>query len=331
MHTFTCGFDMPEGAKEQELDFDERPESRVLAELLRTRHHERVLGSEAMAPALPRVVWRLDEPRVGISYQVLYTAEMISRFVTVVLSGVGGDELFAGYPWRYEKALGLDNEAFERAYYEAWIRFITDDDKKKFFSPRVIRETGDFSTFDSFRNVMRRAGTVEPLNRALYFDFKTFMNGLLLVDDKLSMAYSIEARVPFLDNELVDYVRRMPPEYKLRSRDGKIVLRQAMRGLLPDETLQRKKQGFTPPDQTRYKQENLRRYIRDLILGPRARARDYFQPAYLETILDQHLNDKENHRFLIWSLMCFEWWNRLFVDRDPLPEEDIMPYEGAPS
>lgn len=324
IHTFTCGFAIPEGASHLEQYFDERPESRLLARLLRTDHHERELGPEAMAPALPHVVWYLDEPRVGISYQVLYTAEMISRYVTVVLSGVGGDELFAGYPWRYEKVLGLGDDGFERAYYRDSIRFLTDEDKKEFFAPRVTQAVGDFSTFDSFRSILRQADGADPLHRALYFDFKTFMNGLLLVDDKLSMAHSIEARVPFLDNELVDYVSRIPAEFKLGAGDGKVVLRRAMRGLLPDETLLRRKQGFTPPDQSWYKQRAIG-YIRDLILSPRALERDYFQPAYLEKILDDHLNDRRNNRFLIWSLMCFEWWNRLFVDREPLPELGSMP------
>jgi asparagine synthase (glutamine-hydrolysing) len=91
-----------------------------------------------------------------------------------------------------------------------------------------------------------------------------------------------------------------------------------MRGLVPDETISRRKQGFTPPDQTWYKGESLA-YIRELILGSRAVNRGYFQPAGLEKLLDDHLNDRRNNRFLIWSLMCFEWWNRLFVDREPLP------------
>jgi asparagine synthase (glutamine-hydrolysing) len=254
---------------------------------------------------------------------------MIRRHVTVVLSGVGGDELFAGYPWRYEPVLGLDGAAFEAEYYRHWIRFLTDEEKREFFSPEMSRMLGDFSTFDSFRAALGDGVGYDPLQRALYFDFKTFLNGLLLVDDKLAMAHSVEGRVPFLENDLVETVARIPSEFKLDKGQSKIVLKKAMRGLLPDETLARRKQGFTPPDQSWYKQ-SASGYVRDLILSPRAVSRGYFRPSYLERIVDDHLNDRRNNRFLIWSLMSFEWWNRLFVDREPLPEDETGDISKAP-
>jgi asparagine synthase (glutamine-hydrolysing) len=318
MHTFTCGFDLPKNPNDLERYFDERDESHALARLFGTVHHELELGPDAMLPALPRVVWHLDEPRVGISYQVYYTAEMVRRYVTVVLSGVGGDELFAGYPWRYERVLESSNGSFETDYYKSWIRLLTDEERQALFTPEIHRALGDFSTFDSFRSVLRRANGFDPLHKALYFDFKTFLNGLLLVDDKLAMAHSVEGRVPFLDNDLVETAVRIPSQFKLRAGESKIVLKEAMRGLLPEATLHRRKQGFTPPDQSWYKESV--NQIRDLILSPSAVERGYFQPSYIKKILDDHLNDRRNHRFLIWSLMSFEWWNRLFVDREPLPE-----------
>ena len=322
MHTFTCGFDLPQQASNLEQFFDERQESHHLAALFHTLHHELVLGPEAMAPVLPSVVWHLDEPRVGISYQVYHMAEVIRRHVTVVLSGVGGDELFAGYPWRYQAINGLPLEQFDRAYYQHWIRFLSDDEKRKLFTDKVNQELSGFSTFDSYCQVMNSAeASWSALHRALYFDFKTFLNGLLLVDDKLSMAHSVEARVPFLDNDLVDYAARIPARFKLDGGQGKLVLREAMRGLLPDETINRRKQGFTPPDRTWYKQSSWD-FIRQLILSERALERGYFRPTYLEKILDDHLHDRCNNRFLIWSLMCFEWWNRLFIDGDSVPPRE---------
>jgi asparagine synthase (glutamine-hydrolysing) len=321
MHTFTCGFDLPEDVTELEQHFDERNESHELARYLGTVHHELELGADRMATALPQVVWHLDEPRVGISYQVYYTAEMIRRHVTVVLSGVGGDELFAGYPWRYESILGVQPDRFEPEYYNLWIRFLSDDEKKKLFTSELSRALGDFSTFDSFRAALNSSADYDPLHRALYFDFKTFLNGLLIVDDKLSMAHSVEARVPFLDNDLVETVRRIPSQYKLRDGESKAVLKRAMRGLLPGETLQRRKQGFTPPDQSWYKAAQ--QYIESLILSERAVDRGYFEPAYLRKVLDDHFSDRRNNRFLIWSLMCFEWWNRLFIDREDLPPRPL--------
>jgi asparagine synthase (glutamine-hydrolysing) len=323
MHTFTCGFDLPEDASDLELHFDEREDSHRLARQFGTIHHELELGADAMAPSLPYVVWHLDEPRVGISYQVYYTAEMIRGYVTVVLSGVGGDELFGGYPWRYEPVLGLKDTDFDMAYYRQWIRLLDDEGKHLLFSEEINRALGDYTSFDSFQGALGKNHHYDPLHRALYLDFKTFLNGLLLVDDKLAMAHSMEGRVPFLDNDLVDVVTRIPSHFKLRPGESKIVLKEAMRGLLPEGTLARRKQGFTPPDQSWYKR-NGSNHIRKLIMGPRALERGYFQPAYLEKILDDHLNDRRNNRFLIWSLMCFEWWNRLFVDRDSLPEPVSM-------
>lgn len=322
MHTFTCGFDVPRDASDLERFFDEREESRELARYLGTVHHELELGPDALAPALPLVVWHLDEPRVGISYQVYYTAELIRRHVTVVLSGVGGDELFAGYPWRYEPLLHLQGEPFLQAAYHHWMRFLTDEEKRDLFTDEVNRALGDFSTYESFRQAMNGAKGADPLHQALYYDFKTFLNGLLVVDDKLSMAHSVEARVPFLDNDLAEYAARMPSELKYADGQGKVVLRRAMEGLLPEETIYRRKQGFTPPDRSWYKGPNLH-YVQDLILGRRALERGYFQPKALRRILDDHLHNRRDHRFLLWSLMCFEWWNRLFVDREPMPERPV--------
>ena len=314
LHTFTCGFDLPEGASGLERYFDERREARHLSEIIGTAHHELEIGPDAMRAIFPKVVWHLDEPRVGISYQVYAMAELIGKYVTVVLSGVGGDELFAGYPWRYGPVAAWDTDDFNDRYYRMWIRFLDDAEKKTLFSDAVNRQLTGFSTADAFDGVMRGfTGEKDPLNMALYFDFKTFLNGLLIVDDKLSMAHSLEARVPFLDNELVAYVSRIPPKFKFSGGSGKIVLKAAMKGLLPEETLNRRKQGFTPPDQTWYKGGTLD-YIRELIQGPRALERDYFRPAAIEAIIDDHLAGRRNHRFLIWSLMAFEWWNRLFVD-----------------
>ncbi len=322
MHTFTCGFVLPEGHSDLEQYFDERDESHRLSRHLETVHHELELGPDAMIPALPTVVWHLDEPRVGISYQVYYTAEMIRRFVTVVLSGVGGDELFAGYPWRYDPVVHLDRARFAERYYQLCCRLLSDQERTELFSDEMHAALGDFAPFDTFRTELNEVEAPDPLHLALGFDFRTFLHGLLIVDDKLSMAHSVEARVPFLDNDLVDYVAQMPPELKLSNGQGKVVLRKAMAGLLPDDVLARRKQGFTPPDRTWYKYYNWR-YIEELLLGPRALGRGYFRPSALRRLLDDHLQDRRDHRFLIWSLMCFEWWNRLFMDRQPVSDAEV--------
>jgi len=323
-HTFTCGFDTSQVSEEEKF-FDERVEAEQLARLLDTRHFERHLFSGDMVRVLPRIVWHLEDFRVGISYQVYYISELISRYVTVVLSGVGGDEFFAGYPWRYDPILDLrDRQDFAQAYYRLWIRFLDDEGKKKFFTDRLNRELGDFSTFESFRAVLDKDRSGAPLNRAMYFDAKTFLNGLFIVEDKLSMAHSIETRVPFLDNDFIDFTLAIPPAYKLRNGEIKYILKRAMRKLLPAETLTRRKQGFTPPDKSWYQKETLS-YVRGLLLSKRAGERDFFRPDRVEEIIEEHCSGRRNHRFLIWSLICFELWNRIFIEGESI---DALEEEG---
>ena len=323
-HTFTCGFDTS-GVAEPERNFDERVEAELLAKTLDTQHHERHIYNGEMTRVLPKVVWHLEDFRVGISYQNYAINELISKYVTVVLSGVGGDELFAGYPWRYQpimdKKIGPE---FDRAYYDTWVRILDDDQKRKLFSGEVNQALSGYSSFDRFNEVLEGDRSDHPLHRALYFDAKTFLHGLFVVEDKLSMAHSVESRVPFMDNELVEFVLKMPASMKLNASSVKHVLRESMRGLLPPEALSRKKQGFTPPDQSWYRKETAD-YINDLILGDRARDRGYFQPGYVEKLFADHTSGRGNHRFLLWSLMCFEWWNRTFVDGDPVPETAPLP------
>jgi asparagine synthase (glutamine-hydrolysing) len=252
------------------------------------------------------------------------------QFVTVVLSGVGGDELFGGYPWRYEPLMALDEKNFETGYYQLWNRLLGDGERFALFTPALKRRIGDFSPFESFRKVLEPVRQNEIMDRALYFEFKTFLNALLMVDDKLSMAHALEARVPFLDNEVVDYARRIPWQYKFQPGQSKRVLREAMKGLLPDPTLQRRKQGFTPPDRTWYSGP-LKQYVAETMTGPRALERGYFEPVALQKISEEHFSGRRDHRFLIWSLMEFEWWNRLFVDRERLPQETGRPFLQAAS
>ncbi|MBW2307188.1 MAG: asparagine synthase (glutamine-hydrolyzing) [Deltaproteobacteria bacterium] len=330
LHTFTCGFDLSSGVTRMESFFDEREESRTLARYLDTDHHELVLRPGDMQPVLPLVVWHLDEPRVGISYQVWYTARLIKQYVTVVLSGVGGDESYAGYPWRYRHILDVhDTETFDRLYYKCWIRFLDDEEKRRLFTDEVNRAISGFSTFDSYREVMQGTRARHPLNRALYFDAKTFLNGLFMVDDKLSMAHSVESRVPFTDNALIDFSLRVPPWWKMRDNgegaDFKILLKEAMRPLLPEETLVRKKQGFTPPDRSWFLLPDTWSYLRGMLLSKRATERGYFKRSGIERILEEHASGKRNHRFLIWSLVCFEWWNRLFVDGETATNVESTP------
>jgi asparagine synthase (glutamine-hydrolysing) len=327
LHTFTAGFDLS-GVEGDERLFDERLVSRELANHLQTRHHEMMISPDAMPACLPQMVWHLDDFRAGISYQNYLVSRMVAQHVTVVMSGVGGDELFAGYPWRYEPMLSFDSgnsPAFADQYYQSWTRLLSEEEKQSLFTPDLWRHLEGFSTRDSFKRVLKGCKAEHPLDKAMCFDMKTFLHGLLVVEDRLSMAHSVESRVPFLDNRLVDLGLTLPAETKLkRLADGqtasKWILREALRGLLPEEVLTRRKQGFTPPDATWYRGQT-RRYIEDLLLSDQALQRGLFRPDTLRGLLESHFNGQRNHRFVIWSLMCLEWWHRLLID----PSEPAIP------
>ena len=160
------------------------------------------------------------------------------------------------------------------------------------------------------------------------------MPGLLLVGDKLAMASGLEERFPFLDNELVDFAQKIPVKHKLGNLalmkkidenqlgskknaysefdDGKSVLRKAMKDILPERIVNRKKQGFSAPDESWYRGENAS-YVKELLLGKNIACHEFIQPSFIEKIIYEHCEKRINHRLLLWSLMNFEWWCRLFL------------------
>jgi asparagine synthase (glutamine-hydrolysing) len=321
LQTFNCGFDIPENADQYEQYFDESSYARLIASQLDVQHHELRINHQDNFPVMAHVAWHLDEPRVGISYQNYHLAQFIHGNVTVVLGGAGGDEFFGGYDWRYKAIADCPNlDAFKPRYYQQWTRFLTDEQKHDwFFSAESNRALAGFSTYDSFLHEAKNITGRDPLSWALYFDTKTFLHGLLVVGDKLGMSASLEERVPLLDHDLVDFALRLPSEWKLRGGQGKYMLRNVMREFVPEEIAKARKQGFTPPDATWYRSV-LKPDVTGLLLDERTLSRGIFQPAGIQRILDEHFSQATNHRFLIWSLMIFEWWNRLFIDGDPLPE-----------
>jgi asparagine synthase (glutamine-hydrolysing) len=231
------------------------------------------------------------------------------------MAGTGGDELFAGYPWRYARIHGAQNRAdFLDAYYEYWCRLVPDADRCEAFTDEVWSAAGQTNTRERFERVTAHLDpALDPVDQALYFEQRTFLHGLLVVEDKMSMAHSMEARVPFLDNELVDFALRVPAQVRAGSDEGKVLLREAARHFLPDVLVRKRKQGFSPPDQTWYRGRNLS-YVRDVLLDPTSLGRGIFRPSFVERVIREHAEARVDHRLMIWSLLCLEWWQRLFVD-----------------
>jgi len=317
IHTFTVGFDLAD-ASPLELGMDERMDAEIVARESGTEHYEAVLHAGDVARVLPSLVWHLEDLRAGTCYQNYYVSRLASRFVKVVLAGTGGDELFAGYPWRYDllSAIGAGG-SFDDIYYNYWSRLVKDEAKPDLFTADAWSSARDVNVRERFDQVTEGLpSSVAPIDRALYFEQRTFLHGLLVVDDKLSMAHGLEARVPFLDNDLVDLAQRIPGAVKNSSPEGKRLLREASAFFLPAKLVAKRKQGFSPPDRSWYQGRNLR-YIREVLLDASTLSRGIFKPAFSERCIREHAEGVADHRLMIWSLLSVEWWQRLFVDGSP--------------
>ncbi len=222
LKSFTCGFDLS-SASGIELAFDERVKAEAMSARFKTEHYEMVLKAGDMERALPKLAWHLEEPRVGQSYPNFYAAKLASKFVKVVLSGAGGDELFGGYPWRYYRgAVSSDFEHYVEQYYGFWQRLVDDEQMPELVRADLGRRQRTCRRGHLPQRVPRTTPTSSArpedyINHSLYFEAKTFLHGLLVVEDKLSMAHGLETRVPFLDNDLVDFAMRCPVGLKLNN------------------------------------------------------------------------------------------------------------------
>ena len=342
LSTFTCGFDMNE-VTGREANFDERRDAELMANHLKTEQFEQVMNAGDIRWSLPKLVYHLEDLRVGMSYPNYYIARLASKFVKVCLQGTGGDELFGGYPWRYYKVFdSLSQEDFFDQYYDFWQRLVPKEEKEALFSQNVLNQID----LDAPRKVFERVFTFndklkydtpqDHINNSLYFEIKTFLPGLFLVGDKLAMAHGLEERFPFMDNDLVDFAMQVPVEHKLgdlkkeinkidenveskkkayrEHDDGKNVLRKAMQDYIPEQILNRKKQGFSAPDENWYRGENAD-YIKEILLHSDTLCTEYINKDFIKKIVNEHLNEGINHRLLIWSFLNFEWWCRIFLNK----------------
>lgn len=337
MQTFTAGFELSK-TEGIEATFDERRAAELMAYSHKTEHYEQVINSGDISWSLPRVVWHLEDLRLGMSYPNYYIARLASKFVKVCLSGAGGDELFGGYPWRYYRVFrSLDKQNFLENYYNFWQRLTTADEREKLFRGGG---GGRREMFDVFSGVFASEKGVhfetpeDQISASLYFECRTFLSGLLLVGDKLSMASGLEERFPFLDNALVDFAMRLPVRAKLADLEhmlqidedavkkkllaqdafsgGKSCLRQAMAQILPREVMERRKQGFSSPEASWYRGENAA-YVRDTLESRDLACAEFLDPGFIRRTVDEHMSGKANHRLLIWSFLSFEQWCQTFL------------------
>jgi asparagine synthase (glutamine-hydrolysing) len=333
--------------------------SREVAQAIGADAHEVVIGADEFFGALPRLLWHEDEPIAHPSSVPLYfVSSLAGRHVKVVLTGEGSDELLAGYG-RYPRALlnwqlgGL----YERAMPDlarTWIanRLVPRlPQRLRRYAGRsflAMPHTVDATFFDNFAAVplreqrslltgaLRQRATANAaysatrqhfdehpsadlLSRVLYADLKTYLVELLMKQDQMSMAASIESRVPFLDHHLVELVATMPREWKLSGWTTKRVLREAARDLLPRSVLERPKMGFPVPFGL-WARGAWHETIRDVLLDPRTRGRGITEPRAVQALLDAHLSGRRDAGEILWSLLNLELWYRTSIDGDGIQQ-----------
>jgi asparagine synthase (glutamine-hydrolysing) len=336
--TFSIGFD--------ESRFNELPHARRVAEHLGTEHHEFVVRPDAL-DILDRLIWHFDEPFADSSaIPTWYVSEMARRHVTVVLSGDGGDELFGGYDrylphprvatfdrlapgigravaaatWR---ALphGVRGKNFLRhvardpqGRYLDSVAMYHADERRSLLSHDVQRSLGDWDAERHFRAPFERLGNLPFAAQMMAFDFETYLpEDCLTKVDRMSMAHSIESRVPLLDHLVVEFAARLPTSLKIQQDRRKHLLKQLAFKLVPREILDRPKQGFGVPIGHWFK-GSLRDVFGDVLGSPEARQRGYFDAAFVDRILAEHLSGKRDHALRLWQLLVFELWHRQYID-----------------
>ena len=342
IRTFSIGFD--------EADFDELRFARQVAARYGTDHYELVVKPNALE-VLPKLAWHFDEPFADSSAIPTYYVSKITReHVTVALSGDGGDENFAGYR-RYAHALGL-HERFDQGPgqlarpllrlasrllpvgapgqamagmlgagpLERYLRLVTYQRRetlRRLLSDELVdlaRSGPDLAPFSRLASAGAAPDYVSTLQG---IDMATYLpDDILAKVDRMSMAVSLESRVPLLDHRLMEFVATIPSTLKLRNGSGKYLLQRAMAQDLPGEILTRKKMGFGVPLGAWFRRE-LRDMTRDVLLGPRACQRAIFRASEVEKLLATHDAGRRDCSARLWSLICFELWMQQWVDRAP--------------
>jgi asparagine synthase (glutamine-hydrolysing) len=333
LRTFSVGFDEPE--------YNELPFARPVAERYQTEHHELVVKPEDVPEDLPRLIAFRDEPVAEPTDVALYRiSRLASRSVKVVLAGEGGDELFAGYPkyafdrlaglvsllpaglaravarwlpYRQRRAsialeaLSIRDEAERSA---TWFASFTREERQALFAPEFLAQVDTAHPARVLQGYLDKTRLRSALKRMLYADQKVWLpDNLLLRGDQMTMAASIEERVPFLDHKLVELAARIPSRLLTAGFRTKALLKKALRSRLPKEVLHRRKVGFAVPVGPWFRKP-LRSFVADLLLSSDARTLHYFDRVNRERFVREHFDGVRDRQKQLWALVNFELWQR---------------------
>lgn len=339
--TFSIGFN--------EDSYDELKYARLTAKKFGTDHHE-FLVTPDICDVVDQLAWHFDEPFADSSAIPTYVVSKLAReHVKVVLTGDGGDELFAGYSRyvterqrsKFDRIPGLiksglmdplsrylPHGAWGRNYlhnvsldpisrYLDNVSVFTGLNKGSLYTADFSDQLRDSNHLTSyFRELSDNVRSDAGLDSLLYIDSKTYLPGDILTKvDRMSMAVSLEARVPLLDHKLIEFVTSIPASMKLAGLETKHLFKQAIADLVPAEVVNRPKQGFGVPIQQWINQQ-LRERIRDTLSDPRTLQRGYVTRSHVELLLDEHERGRRDHAMALWALLMLELWHRQYVDRN---------------
>lgn len=342
------------GAFQEGTQFDETGYAKEVADFVGAEYHEIYVPGQELADILPRLMYFMDEPAAGPGLvPQYYVSRLAARHVKVVLGGQGGDELFIGYArylvaylerclfgaiyetaHRSRFAVTLESivpnlpilQAYAPMLQDLWSKGLFDSPDRRYFK-LINRSEGmagffsadlvhtDYSPFAAYQSIFNREGLHSLINRITYFDLKGQLPALLHVEDRTSMAASIESRVPLLDHRIVEFMASIPPNIKFAGGRMKHLFKEAVKNLLPPAIINRKdKMGFPVPF-SQWTKGVAKEFVRTTLLSDRARQRGIYNVAEVENAVD---NEKEFGR-VVWGLLCLELWFRIFIDGDLKP------------
>lgn len=342
--TFSIGF--------PERDYSELKYSRNIAKRFNTEHHEFIVEPKAME-ILPLLVERYGEPYADSScIPTYYLSQQTKQAVTVALNGDGGDELFAGYE-RYQAMLAaemyqrmpkvaqkiissfanllpdsvnpknrlrrikrfLDGATLPSPQrYIRWVGIFDDALKRNLYSEDFSRATSQANPQKFTEPFLNSSNGLSLIDSLLCTDTMTYLpNDLLVKVDITSMANSLEARSPFLDHKLMEFVAKLPAEYKMRRFLKKYILKKAVSDLIPQENIHRKKMGFGVPVGEWFR-DDLKGFLREMLFSKTSLGREYFKPAVIKKMVEQHISKQKDYTFCLWALLMLELWHQRFMD-----------------